>query len=106
MNQELRDEHGRLWASIRTRRMEVLLASAVLLLLLLPGCDGGYNWNYTLGVEVTSSGAPIKFTGTVTPLHSPSVPISSTTPFSTDIPDNADCGLLHGPLHVPNQPGR
>ena len=57
----------------------------------LSGCgsgSGGGGTDYTLHVEVTSSGSPIAFTGTVTPATGPKVPISGTTPFALNIEDS------------------
>jgi hypothetical protein len=45
---------------------------------------------YTLHVEVTSSGSNLAFTGTVSPNNAPNVPISGTTPFSLKIRDTKE----------------
>ena len=60
---------------------------------LLSGCGSGGEGDdddYTLRVEVTSSGLPLAFTGTVTPNKEPKVPISGTTPFALNIHDRKD----------------
>jgi hypothetical protein len=71
---------GRRWVRLLTA---LLVATA-----LHAGCGGGSGGDdYTLKVEVTSSGSPIGFTGTVSPHNGPVVPIQGTTPFSTSIHD-------------------
>src|SRR5262245_19832999 len=58
----------------------------------LSGCGSGSGsgkTDYTLRVEVTSSGSPLAFTGTVSPNTGPKVPISGTTPFALNIADES-----------------
>ena len=75
------------WRASFLALIVVLLGTSTL----LSGCattEGGDD--YTLHVEVTSSGSNLAFTGTVSPNNSPNVPISGTTPFSLKIRDTKE----------------
>ena len=63
---------------------------------LLSACDTTPKGDhFTLRLEVTSSGSPLAFTGTVHPNRGPEVPISGTTPFQFNIRDSYDdCSSL------------